>query len=461
MKNRDRRTYGQQWTRKQFCAPLFHLVFDGKAPLHDIFFILFLKRFFSVRQIEGGWRDWSAWSVCSVSCGHGLQRRWRLCDSPAPQNGGTFCRGNFVESADCDAGDCTESPAAYIPISDTACSCGCLLIYSAGRFFARTCEEITDWTLKSHGRFLHLKLKHDSTGNQFRLAIYRDLKKQELIYDSGINNHILKSNLQFIPGDYCVISLLKVNSSLNINSGVEVNFEWRNDAKCPCLFSSRFILESDQLILPSITTLKLSHACMFCHHNLSLLLSSLFIILILSLPPLLCSYVTLLVIRKAKWKQNRQLRIGSSLEQPRHANYPAVSTFPPPLIWPNLSMIQSGQTDTTEVRSNRTVITKRSIGIQLSASSTPRFPRDKGMLWSRATNSPQMTPRFDEHSSLSFSTEHDLEYDYYEPAVPGSFLTPAINFFSDIDIEQIIDSSELSYSLISKHDAHTQVDDDV
>lgn len=72
-----------------------------------------------------------------------------------------------------------------------------------------------------------------------------------------------------------------------------------------------------------------------------------------------------------------------------------------------------------------------------------------------------MTPRNDEHSSLSFNTDHDLEYDYYEPAVPGSFLTPAINFYSDIDIEQITGNSELSYSLISKHDAHTQIGDNI
>ncbi|VBB26676.1 unnamed protein product [Acanthocheilonema viteae] len=373
-------------------------------------------------QIEGGWRDWSSWSVCSVSCGHGLRRRWRLCDSPVPQNGGNLCGGSFVESLDCDAVPATTT-------SDTLCSCGCLLSHNAGRFFARTCKEITDWTLKSHGRFLHLKLKYDSTiANEFRLAIYRDLKKQELVYDSEINSHILKSSLQFISEDYFVISLLKVNSSLNINSGVEINFEWRN--------------ASDELMLSSIITLKFSNVCLFCYRSLPFLLSTLFIILIISLPPLLCSYATISVIRTAKWKRDRQLRIGNLLQEPR----------------PNMSMIQSGQTDTTEIRSSRTVITKRSIGIQLSASSTPRFLRDKGILWSRATNSPQMTPRNDEHSSLSFNTDHDLEYDYYEPAVPGSFLTPAINFYSDIDIEQIVGSSELSCNLISKHDAHTQID---
>uniref|UniRef100_A0A8R1XTV2 Uncharacterized protein n=1 Tax=Onchocerca volvulus TaxID=6282 RepID=A0A8R1XTV2_ONCVO len=385
-------------------------------------------------QVEGGWRDWSAWSSCSVSCGHGLRRRWRLCDSPIPQNGGNLCEGNFVESLDCDVGNCTEFSATAIATSDTSCSCGCLINHVVGRFFARTCKEVTDWTLKSRGRFLHLELKYDSVINEFRFVIYRGLKKEELIYDSGMNNYILKSSLQFISEDYLIISLLKMNSSSNINSGVEISFEWRN---------------ASGEIFSSITTLKLSNVCIFCHRNLSFLLLSslisLFIILVISLPPILCSYATISVIRKAKWKRNQQLRITNSLEEPR----------------PNLSMIQSGQTDTTEIRSNRTVVTKRSIGIQLSASSTPRFPRDKGILWSRTTNSPQMTPRNDDHSSLSFNADHDLEYDYYEPAVPGSFLTPIINFCSDIDIEQIIGCSELSSTFTSKHDAHTQINDNM
>ncbi|MCP9257761.1 hypothetical protein DINM_001015 [Dirofilaria immitis] len=318
-------------------------------------------------QVEGGWRDWSAWSLCSASCGYGLQRRWRLCDSPIPQNGGNLCVGNFVEFLDCDAGNCTESTAITVATNDTLCVCGCLISHIAGRFFARTCKEITDWTLKSHGQFLHLRLKYHSTNSEFGLGIYRGLEKEELVYDSRMN--ILKTSLQFTSDDYFIISLLKMNNSSNMNSGVEISFEWRN----------------------------------------------------------------------AKWKRNRRLRISNLSEEPR----------------PNLSMIQSGQTDTTEIRSNRTVITKRSIGIQLSAASTPLI------LCSRTTNSPQMTPRNDDHSSLSFNTDHDLEYDYYEPAVPGSFLTSSINFYSDIDIEQIIGSSDLSYSLISKHDAHTQINDNI
>ncbi|VDN24328.1 unnamed protein product [Gongylonema pulchrum] len=105
----------------------------------------------------------------------------------------------------------------------------------------------------------------------------------------------------------------------------------------------------------------------------------------------------------------------------------------------NTDMVQSEQTESTELKSS--VVTKRSIGIQLSASSTPRFPRYRGIFWSQVANSPQLTPRNGGHSSLSSNTDHELEYDYYEPAVPGSFLTPAADICSDIDIEQIIAGS--------------------
>uniref|UniRef100_A0A915PMT0 Uncharacterized protein n=1 Tax=Setaria digitata TaxID=48799 RepID=A0A915PMT0_9BILA len=380
-------------------------------------------------QIEGGWRDWSSWSSCSVSCGHGTKRRWRLCDSPLPKNGGNLCEGDLIETINCDIKNCTESEtAATFALNDTVCSCGCVLNDKAGRFFARTCREMTDWTLKPHGRFLHLKLKRETIMNEFRLGIYRGFEKEELVYDSRINDRILKDSLHFTSDDSFIISLWKMNStSAAIDSGVEISFEWRN--------------ASDEM--PStVAILKLSNVCIFCYRNLSYLLISSLIVLIILLPPVLCSCATTSVIRKTKRKQYRQPRIDKPLVEHRL----------------DLSMIQSGQTDTTEIKSNRTIITKRSIGIQLSATSTPRFLREKGIYWSRATNSPQLTPRNDGHSSLSFNTDHDLEYDYYEPAVPGSFLTPAINFYSDIDIEQIIGSSQLLYNSISKHDVHTQVD---
>lgn len=58
---------------------------------------------------------------------------------------------------------------------------------------------------------------------------------------------------------------------------------------------------------------------------------------------------------------------------------------------------------------------------------------------------------------MSFFTEPDLEYDYYEATIPGSFLAP-ISFQSEIDIDQIVGCSELDPSDAPKQDMHTQID---
>ncbi|KAM5147900.1 hemicentin-1 [Mantella aurantiaca] len=44
-------------------------------------------------QVHGGFSEWLPWQSCSVTCGQGVQKRIRLCDSPAPANGGLHCQG--------------------------------------------------------------------------------------------------------------------------------------------------------------------------------------------------------------------------------------------------------------------------------------------------------------------------------------------------------------------------------
>ncbi|XP_022081548.1 hemicentin-1-like isoform X2 [Acanthaster planci] len=52
--------------------------------------------------IHGGWRQWSAWSPCSVSCGRdGLRRRLRMCTNPAPRYGGRDCVGDQTSTRPC------------------------------------------------------------------------------------------------------------------------------------------------------------------------------------------------------------------------------------------------------------------------------------------------------------------------------------------------------------------------
>merc|ERR1711978_359782 len=64
-----------------------------------------------------GWSAWSVVSNCNKACGLGKQRERRLCDSPAPTNGGKQCvkedgKLALVEekSVDCQVRECPGRP---------------------------------------------------------------------------------------------------------------------------------------------------------------------------------------------------------------------------------------------------------------------------------------------------------------------------------------------------------------
>ena len=61
--------------------------------------------FFS-ESVDGGFTDWSNWTVCSVTCGGGNQTRNRTCSNPEPQNGGKDCVGDFEETQSCNTDTC-------------------------------------------------------------------------------------------------------------------------------------------------------------------------------------------------------------------------------------------------------------------------------------------------------------------------------------------------------------------
>lgn len=51
--------------------------------------------------MDGNWGEWQAWQGCSVTCGTGVQKRYRACDDPPPDYGGAPCAGSSYESNAC------------------------------------------------------------------------------------------------------------------------------------------------------------------------------------------------------------------------------------------------------------------------------------------------------------------------------------------------------------------------
>ena len=56
--------------------------------------------------VAGGWAAWAPWSSCSRNC---TQLRRRACTSPAPANGGAFCRGADTARGACGGGQCRDT----------------------------------------------------------------------------------------------------------------------------------------------------------------------------------------------------------------------------------------------------------------------------------------------------------------------------------------------------------------
>ncbi|XP_032226207.2 semaphorin-5B [Nematostella vectensis] len=56
--------------------------------------------------VDGHWGRWTAWSACSKTCGDGTQTRTRVCDDPAPKNGGSACVGDSSQTQACKIATC-------------------------------------------------------------------------------------------------------------------------------------------------------------------------------------------------------------------------------------------------------------------------------------------------------------------------------------------------------------------
>ncbi|XP_013397757.1 SCO-spondin [Lingula anatina] len=80
--------------------------------------------------IDGVWRQWSNWDNCSVSCGGGIQWRYRDCDGPYHK--GRDCEGSWNESQACNSHPC-PIPGDWMewsPWGECSATCGGGIRYS-------------------------------------------------------------------------------------------------------------------------------------------------------------------------------------------------------------------------------------------------------------------------------------------------------------------------------------------
>ena len=68
----------------------------------------------STFAVHGGWGGWSTWGSCSSTCGIGLQRRDRACDSPWPSRDGNPCFGESLTYEICADFQCMYIMPSYI-----------------------------------------------------------------------------------------------------------------------------------------------------------------------------------------------------------------------------------------------------------------------------------------------------------------------------------------------------------
>lgn len=70
-------------------------------------------------SVDGGWASWSEWSVCSRTCGAGVQSAHRECDNPVPKHRGKYCLGERRRYKICNTTPCPHNLPTF---RDTQCS---------------------------------------------------------------------------------------------------------------------------------------------------------------------------------------------------------------------------------------------------------------------------------------------------------------------------------------------------
>ncbi|KAL6468877.1 hypothetical protein MHYP_G00224010 [Metynnis hypsauchen] len=66
-----------------------------------------------LQKVNGSWGPWSEWSVCTRTCGAGVQNAQRDCDNPVPKNGGRYCLGERLRYRICNREPCPPNQPSF------------------------------------------------------------------------------------------------------------------------------------------------------------------------------------------------------------------------------------------------------------------------------------------------------------------------------------------------------------
>uniref|UniRef100_A0AAY4AH08 Adhesion G protein-coupled receptor B1a n=1 Tax=Denticeps clupeoides TaxID=299321 RepID=A0AAY4AH08_9TELE len=78
---------------------------------------------FLISLVDGVWNEWSSWSSCSASCSNGTMQRIRECNGPS--YGGSECRGEWLETRECNLGECPVDGRWQLWSSWSSCTKTC------------------------------------------------------------------------------------------------------------------------------------------------------------------------------------------------------------------------------------------------------------------------------------------------------------------------------------------------